>query len=269
MDDKNNQKPLEIPENEPSREVKPVSSKEKEELSHKRKMKIAKTAYAFAMLIAIGGALFAKIATEKTLENLEVPIESDYVTLPSVTQSIITEPDFEVRQNNTDVADTRKEPTESTAEKTTAAQSLTSSPYAVPYKDYYTLPMGTEILKDYKPSTPSYNATMDDWRTHPAIDFKGEEGQQVKAIAYGIVSKIYTDALLGTVMEIDHGNGVVARYCGLNKDTIDLSTGSKVSGGSLIGYLGSVPYEKTELPHLHLEISYNNKYVDPLELMGK
>lgn len=263
MDNNKNDKPLEIPENEPSREIKPVSS---EDAKHKRKMKIAKTAYAFAVLLAIGGALFAKIATEKTLDNLQVPIETDYVTLPPSTVNVPDEPDFEVRQNKTDVPDTRTQTnlfTEATTEETTEKQ------YATPYRDYFTLPLGTDILKEYKPLTPSYNSTTDDWRTHAAVDFKGAEGAQIKAISPGTVKNIFDDALLGTVMEIDHGNNVLARYCGLNKDTIELTVGKAVKSGELIGYLGTIPFEKAEEPHLHFEIIYNGEKVDPLELMGK
>ncbi len=266
MDDKNNQNPLEIPENEPSRNIKPVSASSIEEAKHKKKMKIAKTAYAFAVLLALGGALFTKIATEKTLDNLKVPIESDYVTLPSVTNPLTEVPDFEVRQNKTDVPDTRPETTLPTEKPT---EEPTTSPYAVPYKDYYTLPLGTDILKDYRPSTPTYNTSTDDWRTHAAIDFKGEEGAQIKSIAAGKVKSIVNDALLGTVVEIDHGNDVIARYCGLNKDTIELTQGKTVKSGELIGYLGVVPFENAEQPHLHFEIIYKGEKVDPLELMGK
>ena len=131
------------------------------------------------------------------------------------------------------------------------------------------LPLGTDILKEYLPSTPSYNPSTDDWRTHPAVDFKGAEGSQIKAISNGTVKDIYDDALLGTVLVIDHGNQVEAKYCGLNKDTIEIEKGATVNEGQCIGYLGTVPLEKSELSHLHFEIQYKGKNVDPLELMGK
>lgn len=265
--------PLEIPENTPSGEPKPIRSGKND-----KTMKKVKYAYAFALLLALGTALIAKISTEKALGNL-APIESDYVTVTtekSTTKDsafLTTEPDFEVRQNLEDVPDTRGEiaELEATTEKHTEEAKATTekSKYATPYQDYYSLPLGTDILKDYSPDKPTYNATMGDWRTHSGIDFKAAEGEQVKAISYGTVTSIYDDALWGTVVEIDHGNGVIAKYCGINKDTLEIKKGSTVESGSLLGYLGTIPCEKSELSHLHFEIVYNGKNVEPLELMGK
>ena len=113
-----------------------------------------------------------------------------------------------------------------------------------------------------------YNETLGEWRTHPAVDFKGAEGSQVKAISHGVVNNIYDDPMYGTIIEIDHGNKVTARYCGFNKETLEVEKGDTVKEGQLLGYLGVIPCEK-EQSHLHFEILYQGKRVDPLELMGK
>lgn len=260
-------KPLEIPENDSPRETKPVKAVKNNK--NKKTMNKVKVAYAFAMILAIGAAFTAKIATEKALGNIS-PIESDYVTISPEKETskdsefLTEEPDFEVRNNVTNVPDTRAETEESTEISTTE-----KSKFSKPYEDYFSLPLGTDILRDYAPDRPMYSATMGDWRTHNGIDFQGADGDQVKTIAYGTVAKIYDDALLGTVVEIDHGNGVIARYCGLNKDTLEVKPASTVEAGALIGFLGTVPFEKTDISHLHFEIIYNGKNVDPLELMGR
>lgn len=275
MSDRNNdndKNPLEIPENTPSGQPKPIRSSRND-----KTMKKVKYAYAFALLLALGTALVAKISTEKALGNL-APIESDYVTITTEKATtkdsafLTTEPDFEVRQNLENVPDTREETeemTEEQAEEQTEEDTTQSSKFAMPYQDYYSLPLGTEILKDYSPEVPTYSATMGDWRTHSGVDFKAAEGEQVKAISYGTVTNIYDDALWGTVVEIDHGNGVTAKYCGFNKETLEIKKGATVESGSLLGYLGTIPCEKSELSHLHFEISYNGENVEPLELMGK
>ena len=267
----NDKNPLEIPENTPSSDPKPIRSAQ-----NNKTMKKVKYAYAFALLLALGTALIAKISTEKALGNL-APIESDYVTITTEKQTskdsefLTEEPDFEVRQNLEDVPDTREETEEQTEEQAEEAQEETTqgTKYATPYQDYYTLPLGTDILKDYSPEVPTYSATMGDWRTHSGIDFKAAEGEQVRAISYGTVKNIYDDALWGTTVEIDHGNGVTAKYCGFNKDTLEIKKGATVEGGSLLGYLGTIPCEKSELSHLHFEVYYNGENVEPLELMGK
>lgn len=266
----NDKNPLEIPENTPSGEPKPIRSSRND-----KTMKKVKYAYAFALLLALGTALIAKISTEKALGNL-APIESNYVTITTEKETtkdsafLTTEPDFEVRQNLEDVPDTREEKEEATEKETEKTKESTeSSKYATPYQDYYSLPLGTDILKDYSPEKLTYSATMGDWRTHSGIDFKAAEGEQVKAISYGTVKNIYDDTLWGTVVEIDHGNGVTAKYCGFNKDTLEIKKGATVDSGSLLGYLGTIPCEKSELSHLHFEINYNGENVEPLELMGK
>ncbi len=268
MDDKNNKTPLELPDNNPESETKPIRSHNRNRTDKSTaKSRTIKIAYAFALLLAFGGALIAKIATEKNLGNLNVPIEQDYITVAPTTQKE-SQSDFQVRQNMTDVPDTREE-TETVTKEQTTVTTTEKSIYALPYKDYYTLPLSTEITKEYKPDTPSYNTTTDDWRTHPAVDFKGAEGAQIKSIAAGTVTEIYDDTLLGTVLTIDHGNEVIAKYCGMNKETLEVNEGDSVLEGQCVGYLGQIPLEKTEVPHLHFEMYYKGENVDPLELMGK
>lgn len=282
MSDKNNninspddnKNPLEMPDNNPPKEVEPIKAKGAGKARMQRKMKGVRLAYALSLLLLFGAALTAKLVSEQATGNIKVPIESDYVTIweNPVTLSDEADPDYEVRQNLTDVPDTREEetvkPTLPKVEKTTETVTETD-PYAKPYKDYFSLPLGTDILKDYSPTTPSYNPTLGDWRTHGGIDFSAPDGSQVKSIAYGTVKAVYEDALYGTVVEIDHGNGVVAKYCGMNKNALEVKAGETVKSGSLIGYLGTVPCEKSELSHLHFEIYYNGVNVDPLALMNK
>lgn len=277
--------PLEIPTNEPERKVKPLKAQNEnaQAIKHRERMRGIKIAYGIAIVLAFAGALTAKITSEKAVEGLKSTFPAEEISYPLTTaekESIYifeeNEPDFEVRQNLTDVPDTRYQETDSTTEsetiekeeKTTVKQTETS-PYATPYKDYYTLPLGTEIALDYSPETPVYNATMGDWRTHSGIDFKGTEGSQILAVAYGKVAKVYDDALYGTIVEIDHGNQVVAKYCGLNKEVLEVKKGDTVKSGTLIGYLDIIPCEKTDSSHLHFEMFYKGKNVDPLELMGK
>ena len=285
MDDRNDmhtpdeqREPVELPTEGTEPEIKPIrAATKKSRKKTDKKAQGIKIAYAITLILAFGGALTARLITENSMQDLSVSLPSEEVTQKAEDNITLytptEEPDFEVRQNLTDIPDTREEtereqttqkPTEVPTEETTEA-----SKYAVPYDDYYTLPLGTEITKDYSPDKPIYNATLGDWRTHNAIDFKGPDGAQVVAISYGTVKEVYEDTLYGTVVEIDHGNEVTAKYCGFNKDTVEVKKGDTVKGGTLIGYLGTVPCEKTDLSHLHFEIYYKGDSVEPLELMGK
>lgn len=252
-------------------------------------MKKFKIAYAFAVVLAVCAALGTKIATEKTLDGLNVPIEQNYTSVyeqPGTARgSSEFADDAAVGKNMTDVPDTRFYSYENTggqnenekadkksgknAESTEAEKTTAESPYAKPYGGYFTLPSGMKICGEYSDSELVFSKTMGDWRTHPAVDFAADEGAQVKAIAYGTVTAVGNDVLWGCVIEIDHGNGVKAKYCGFNEDTVCVKKGDTVKSGALLGYLGTVPCEKAEGSHLHFEISYNGRNVEPLELMGK
>ena len=267
--------PLEIPSNEPGKEIKPINSKSN--VTQGNKMMGIKIAYGIAILFALGGLITARLDANSSMGDLSTPLENtkaqEYVQTTFSLYDFTEEPDFQVRQNVTDVPDTRIETeAEKETEKPTAnetAKVTEENKFAKPYSDYYTLPFGADIVNDYNETAPMYNATMGDWRTHPAVDFKGEEGGQVIAISYGKVTAIYEDALYGTIVEIDHGNEVIAKYCGLNKDALEVKEGDTVKEGGLIGYIDTVPCEKSDTPHLHFEIKYKGKLVDPLELMSK
>ncbi len=238
------------------------------------KMNGIKIAYALAILLAVGGALSARLTANNALNDINATFPQDDFTLPAATLSYTEnpepeEPDFEVRQNLTDVPDERFDTEPETEETTVPETTEKPTEYAKPFTDSFVLPIGTEISKDYNPETPIYNPTMGDWRTHSAVDFSGDSGAQVKAISAGKVIKIYDDTLYGTVVEIDHGNEVIARYCGINKETIEVKENGEVKAGALIGYLGEIPCEKEEISHLHFEISYKGEIVDPMEIMNK
>lgn len=70
---------------------------------------------------------------------------------------------------------------------------------------------------------------MNDYRAHTAIDFKAAKGTKVISINDGLVLSVTKDAMLGTVIEIDHGSKLVARYCGM--DTVNVSEGDYVTIG--------------------------------------
>jgi len=112
------------------------------------------------------------------------------------------------------------------------------------------------------------SATMGDWRVHNGVDFGGEPEQEVLAIQSGKVKSVKPDPLWGTVVTIDHGSGVVARYCGLSQEGV-VEEGRAVEQGEPIGVIAQVPCESAEDPHLHLEITVNGKVADPLAVMNK
>lgn len=132
----------------------------------------------------------------------------------------------------------------------------------------FSMPMGTTIGKDFSNGELVQSKTMGDWRVHNGIDFKGTTGDPVKAVNNGNIIKVYEDAMWGTVVEIDHGDGMIARYCGLGKGSTVVE-GESIKINDKIGNLGTVPIEIGEDVHLHFEILQDGVAVDPLIAMGK
>lgn len=132
----------------------------------------------------------------------------------------------------------------------------------------FALPMGNDIIKDYSGGEMVFSKTMGDWRVHDGVDFGGAAGNTVDAVADGRITRIYDDIFWGTVVEIDHGDSMTVRYCGLKKGTT-LPEGALVKKSEKIGTLGSIPIESAEGGHLHLEVTVDGITVDPLEALNK
>jgi len=150
---------------------------------------------------------------------------------------------------------------------TTAAQAATS-PDNMPYTGSFALPFGTNIIKDYSDGEMVKSATMGDWRVHNGVDFAGEMDQQVLAIQSGTVKRVDSDPLWGVVLTVDHGCGIIARYCGLSENSTP-KQGQEVRKGESIGVIAQVPCESAEGVHLHLETTVNGKIADPLAVMNR
>ena len=136
----------------------------------------------------------------------------------------------------------------------------------IPYKSYYKYPLTEAVAKGYSEEL-TYDKTMDDYRAHTAVDFKGEEDDKVVAINDGIVTNVYTDDMYGIVVEVDHGGKLVARYCGLKSASV--KKGTYLNIGNAIGVLGTVPCETGDGVHLHFETLLDGKKVNPLDAMSK
>jgi len=158
--------------------------------------------------------------------------------------------------------------TESTAptDTTAAEQAVLAQDDGITRAETFSLPLEGGVDKAYSNGDMVQSKTMGDWRVHNGVDFRGTVGDQVRAVNNGVVKSVYDDVLWGTVVEIDHGDGLVARYCGLGKGST-LSVGDRVNINDRIGNLGAVPVESADEVHLHFEMRQDGKSVNPLEIM--
>lgn len=219
---------------------------------------------AVCCVIAGGAGAYYNVSKTKLPNDSIVKTEYPPTAYPKKTteKSVYTDPyedsDKLTPDNETINVNNEQTKISETTESNTVSETM-------PRPRYFELPLGLDIVLDYSAAEPVFNSTMGDWRTHSGIDFGGVIGDPVKATAAGFVTSVYDDPMYGTVIEIDHGGGVVAKYCGLGKGST-VAVGTEVKTNDTVGYLGSVPCEADLGAHLHIEMTDNGKNVDPLEL---
>lgn len=162
---------------------------------------------------------------------------------------------------------TREQITENAANDVTGVtvERTTDEEVSVVKEGKYVFPVSKKIIKDYSDSVAVKSKTMNDWRVHNGVDFSAKAGDEVKAVQSGAVLAIYNSSLWGTIVEVDHGAGVVARYCGL-AEKLTVSANDVIEAGQIIGYVGNIPVEAADGTHLHFEITKDGAIADPLSL---
>lgn len=126
------------------------------------------------------------------------------------------------------------------------------------------LPVNGEVLNPFSGGELVKSATTGIWQTHNGVDLAASIGDSVVSMAAGTVQSVKNDALWGVCVTIDHGAGLVSRYCGLAAD-VTVSEGDTITGGTVLGAVGSTAEaESAEPSHLHFEVLQNETYIDPI-----
>ena len=95
---------------------------------------------------------------------------------------------------------------------------------------------------------------------HMGVDLKASVGTPVYATADGIVEAASFDRFNGNLIAIQHIYGFKSYYAHLNKTLV--KSGSFVKKGDLIAYSGNTGISSG--PHLHYEIRFLSRSLDPL-----
>lgn len=106
---------------------------------------------------------------------------------------------------------------------------------------------------------PVYN----DWRLHNGLDLTAPQGTPVYASGDGLVTYAAWNGGYGNVIFLNHGHGFETRYGHLHR--FNVANGQQVKRGDLIGFVGNTGVSTT--PHLHYEVLYRGKYVNPANFM--
>lgn len=100
-------------------------------------------------------------------------------------------------------------------------------------------------------------------RMHEGVDMLANIGTPIYAPADGIVKYAGVNGSYGKFIVIDHLKGFLTRYGHLSK--INVEIGQKVRRGEKIGEVGSTGLSTG--PHLHYEVVYKGKHLDPAQFM--
>ncbi len=110
--------------------------------------------------------------------------------------------------------------------------------------------------------TPVYSKTMNDFRSHTALDFSAKEGQSVYSVKSGTTEKVGFDKAWGYVVEISHDNGLKTIYKNLSENVL-VQEGESVKAGQKIGEVGTLGImECKDESHLHFEATLNGEKID-------
>jgi len=137
----------------------------------------------------------------------------------------------------------------------------TSSPETI----IFDLPFeNATVSKEYAEDKLLYDETTKFWCTHQALDFACSEGQIVKAVFDGKITKIENSMMNGTVIYLKISDNLTVVYKGLSSD-VKVKEGDSVKKGQELGSVTSMLSEKADGIHLHLELLKDDKFIDPTE----
>lgn len=187
------------------------------------------------------------------------------VTEPPVSESAMTDaPETKKKDETTDNTPSglHDDPTKETEgpkqDNPTGAKAVV---FRMPVKGY--------LSKEFSDSVPVYSMTMEDYRVHNGVDLCAEVGAPVYTCADGKITSVVRDPFMGCTVEIDHGSGLISRYCNLSDaEAAGVSVGASVTAGQMIGSVGETALcEIAEFPHLHFELRLAGKVVNPLDYL--
>ncbi len=170
---------------------------------------------------------------------------------------------------------TRSDPFDGASSRTTVSSFTTSAVVSqdtaaedvITTASFFVLPVTGNVTKEFGADELIFSETYLDFRTHNGIDIAVPVGTGVSAAGYGRVKDITQDELWGTSIIIDHGNGIVCYYRGLNS-RISVAVGDAVEPSQPLGAVAVIPCECVEAAHLHFEVTENGKYISPLGILG-
>ena len=96
------------------------------------------------------------------------------------------------------------------------------------------------------------------------MDFSCVQGQVVKAVYDGTISKVESSMMNGVVVYLKVTDELTVVYKGLSTD-VSVKEGDKIKKGAVIGKVTTFLTEKADGIHLHLELLKKDVLIDPTD----
>ena len=100
---------------------------------------------------------------------------------------------------------------------------------------------------------------------HTGIDFAGKQGDEIVAVADGVVTWSGDRYGYGVMVEINHGNGYATRYAHNSENLV--AVGDEVKKGQVVALMGETG--RATGPNLHFEVLRNGSRVNPVNFIRK
>ena len=208
---------------------------------------------------------FEDVSTEigKSVNEAINEITENNITNTSSTNSVNT---TNTENNTSTISSANNKIKDETKEKTNTE---TSAKVSEEEKEEikFVEPIKGEIIRDFAPDALVYSETLKEWITHNGVDIKADKASEVVAAYDGKVSAIKNDPRYGLTIIIEHKDGYKTVYANLLSAEYVVE-GEEVTTGQAIGTIGnSANFEIADDYHLHFEVTKDEEYVDPLEVI--
>lgn len=128
--------------------------------------------------------------------------------------------------------------------------------------------LNASIYKGYYGDELIYNSTLKQWETHNGIDFKSANGSKVYSILDGKVIDIYSNLLEGSVVVVEHADGLTSTYGSLDSQ-LQVKKGDTVNRGQVLGTISTTATGEGDAgAHLHFSMKDNGKKIDPASYLN-
>ena len=98
---------------------------------------------------------------------------------------------------------------------------------------------------------------------HTGIDFAGKMGDEIIAVADGVVTWSGDRYGYGMMVELNHGNGYSTRYAHNSENLV--AVGDEVKKGQVVALMGETG--RATGPNLHFEVLQNGRRVNPVKFI--